>query len=103
MLKEREQKVLDFMKQEVGEKGYPPTVREICAALGIKSTSTVHKPPSGVWRRVLFVPSSLPPIPVTYGSRKERLFLSLRAGFNLSNFVLVIISYDIRWRKQYIC
>ena len=43
MLKEREQKVLDFMKQEVGEKGYPPTVREICAALGIKSTSTVHK------------------------------------------------------------
>lgn len=43
MLKEREQKVLDFMKQEILEKGYPPTVREICAALGIKSTSTVHK------------------------------------------------------------
>ena len=43
MLKEREQKVLDFMKQEVMEKGYPPTVREICSALGIKSTSTVHK------------------------------------------------------------
>lgn len=43
MLKEREQRVLDFMKQEVREKGYPPTVREICTALGIKSTSTVHK------------------------------------------------------------
>ena len=43
MLKDREQKVLDFMKNEIREKGYPPTVREICAALGIKSTSTVHK------------------------------------------------------------
>ena len=43
MLKEREQRILDFMKQEVREKGYPPTVREICTALQIKSTSTVHK------------------------------------------------------------
>lgn len=43
MLKEREQRILDFMKQEIVRRGYPPTVREICAALGIKSTSTVHK------------------------------------------------------------
>ena len=43
MLKEREQRILEFMKQEIKTKGYPPTVREICAALGIKSTSTVHK------------------------------------------------------------
>jgi len=42
-LKEREQKILDFMKREIKTKGYPPTVREICTALGIKSTSTVHK------------------------------------------------------------
>lgn len=43
MLKDREQKILDFMKSEIKMKGYPPTVREICAALKIKSTSTVHK------------------------------------------------------------
>ena len=43
MLKDREQKILDYMKAEIKVKGYPPTVREICAALGIKSTSTVHK------------------------------------------------------------
>lgn len=42
-LKEREQKILSFMKKEIRHKGYPPTVREICQALGIKSTSTVHK------------------------------------------------------------
>lgn len=43
MLKDREQRILAFMKQEIKAKGYPPTVREICNALGIKSTSTVHK------------------------------------------------------------
>jgi repressor LexA len=42
-LKEREQRILDYMKAEIRMKGYPPTVREICAAIGIKSTSTAHK------------------------------------------------------------
>ncbi|MBQ1489452.1 MAG: transcriptional repressor LexA [Eubacterium sp.] len=40
---EREQKILAFMREEIRAKGYPPTVREICSALGIKSTSTAHK------------------------------------------------------------
>ena len=39
----REQKILEFMKAEVRKRGYAPTVREIGGALGIKSTSTVHK------------------------------------------------------------
>ena len=43
MLKEREQKILDYMREEIRKKGYPPTVREICSALHIKSTSTAHK------------------------------------------------------------
>ena len=42
-LTERERRMLDFMKQTALEKGYPPTVREICEKLGVKSTSTVHK------------------------------------------------------------
>lgn len=43
MLKEREEKILNYMKSEIRQKGYPPTVREICRALDIKSTSTAHK------------------------------------------------------------
>ena len=39
---ERQERILKYMKQMVAEKGFPPTVREICNALGIKSTSTVH-------------------------------------------------------------
>ena len=38
----RQNDILDFMKRTITEKGYSPTVREICAALKIKSTSTVH-------------------------------------------------------------
>ncbi len=42
-LKDRERKILTYMKEEIKQKGYPPTVREMCTALGIKSTSTTHK------------------------------------------------------------
>ena len=41
-LSEKQQQILDYMKNEVKEKGYPPSVREICDAVGLKSTSTVH-------------------------------------------------------------
>ncbi len=42
-LNKRETQIFEYMKAEARKKGYPPTVREICAELGIKSTSTVHK------------------------------------------------------------
>lgn len=42
-LKEREEKILKYMMAEINKKGYPPTVREMCNSLGIKSTSTAHK------------------------------------------------------------
>ncbi len=42
-LKDSEKRVLEYMKNAIEEKGYPPTVREIGDALGIKSTSSVHK------------------------------------------------------------
>ncbi len=38
----RQQDILAFMKKTIAAKGYSPTVREICQALKIKSTSTVH-------------------------------------------------------------
>lgn len=40
-LTKKQQAVLSFL-QERAQSGLPPTVREICAAAGIKSTSTVH-------------------------------------------------------------
>lgn len=34
--------VLDYVNEHIEQNGFPPSVREICAALGYKSTSTVH-------------------------------------------------------------
>ena len=38
----KQQQILDYIKQEILRKGYPPTVREICEKVGLKSTSSVH-------------------------------------------------------------
>ena len=41
-LGKKQQLILNFLKQEILDKGYPPSVREIGEAVGLKSTSTVH-------------------------------------------------------------
>ncbi|MCQ1529888.1 transcriptional repressor LexA [Lutispora saccharofermentans] len=41
-LSSKQIEVLDFIKKELASKGYPPSVREICEAVNLKSTSTVH-------------------------------------------------------------
>lgn len=38
----KQQEILDFIKSEILNKGYPPTVRDICEAVHLKSTSSVH-------------------------------------------------------------
>lgn len=41
-LTSREKSILEYIRQKINESGYPPTVREICTAVGLRSTSTVH-------------------------------------------------------------
>ena len=36
------QKILDYISRYTDENGYPPAVREICQAVGLRSPSTVH-------------------------------------------------------------
>ena len=38
----KQQEILEYIKQEILNKGYPPAVREICEAVHLKSTSSVH-------------------------------------------------------------
>lgn len=40
-LSERQQRILNFLKEYIGDRGYPPSMREIGAAAGISSTSVV--------------------------------------------------------------
>ena len=38
----KQQEILDYIKENILQKGYPPSVREICEAVKLKSTSSVH-------------------------------------------------------------
>ena len=38
----KQQEILNFMKAQILAKGYPPSVREICEAVNLRSTSSVH-------------------------------------------------------------
>ena len=38
----REKSILEFIRQKIWDSGFPPTVREIGEAVGLRSTSTVH-------------------------------------------------------------
>lgn len=38
----KQEEILDFIKARILEKGFPPAVREICEAVNLKSTSSVH-------------------------------------------------------------
>lgn len=41
-LTEKQQVIFDYIKKTILDRGYPPSVREICEAIGLRSTSTVH-------------------------------------------------------------
>lgn len=38
----KQKEILEYIKSEILKKGYPPAVREICEAVDLKSTSSVH-------------------------------------------------------------
>lgn len=39
---DKQREILEYMKEQILSKGYPPSVREICSAVHLKSTSSVH-------------------------------------------------------------
>lgn len=41
-LNDKDYKIYDFIREQIEKKGYPPTVREICAYVGLSSPATVH-------------------------------------------------------------
>lgn len=42
-LVKKEKEIYEYIKQQIDEVGYPPSVREICNAVGLSSPSTVHR------------------------------------------------------------
>lgn len=74
----RQQDILNYMITAIEEKGYSPTVREICTALNIKSTSTVHNDikmleAQGLVRKDSSKPRTVYPVETIKPAQKEFL------------------------------
>ena len=41
-ISQKQSEILEYMKNEILNRGFPPSVREICEAVNLKSTSSVH-------------------------------------------------------------
>ena len=41
-ISKKQQEILEYIKSQILERGFPPAVREICEAVSLKSTSSVH-------------------------------------------------------------
>ncbi len=41
-ISKKQQEILDYIKEQTLKRGFPPAVRDICSAVGLKSTSSVH-------------------------------------------------------------
>ena len=41
-ISKKQKEILEYIKSQILQRGFPPAVREICEAVGLKSTSSVH-------------------------------------------------------------
>ena len=41
-ISKKQQEILEYIKNQILQRGFPPAVREICEAVNLKSTSSVH-------------------------------------------------------------
>ena len=41
-ISDKQKEILEYIKSEILNRGYPPAVRDICEAVHLKSTSSVH-------------------------------------------------------------
>ena len=51
----KQQEILEYIKEQQLKRGYPPAVREICDAVNLRSTSSVHAHLETLEKMVIFV------------------------------------------------
>lgn len=88
----RQHDILEYMKKTIKEKGYSPTVREICQALEIKSTSTVHNDiatlvANGLVRKDPSKPRTV--LPVDLDTKPEELKKDIIDDFNMVSLPVI--------------
>jgi len=68
---EKQMRVLEYVKEQIKKNGYAPSVREICQALGLKSTSTVHGYLSRLQKKGLIQKAALKPRTIRITDEEE--------------------------------
>lgn len=68
---EKQMRVLAYVKEQIKKNGYAPSVREICQALGLKSTSTVHGYLSRLQKKGLIQKAALKPRTIRITNEEE--------------------------------
>ena len=70
-LTKQQQRVFDFITLYREKRGYPPSVREICEATGLKSTATVHGHLSRIERKGYIVRDPQKPRAISVPAKKK--------------------------------
>ena len=69
---ESQEKIYAYIKKVVRDKGYPPSVREICEATGLRSTSTVHAHLKRLEKRGMISRDSMKPRAISLAAESPR-------------------------------
>lgn len=69
---ESQEKIFAYIKKVVKAKGYPPSVREICEATGLRSTSTVHAHLKRLEKRGLIARDSMKPRAISLANELQQ-------------------------------
>ena len=87
-----QERILAYIEKATLQKGYPPSVREICEATGLKSTSTVHGHLIRLEKKGLLYRDSMKPralsVPVDLFSQKNK-----SAQSKLHRFTFIFFSH----------
>ncbi|NLK21077.1 MAG: transcriptional repressor LexA [Epulopiscium sp.] len=97
---DKQLEILEYLKKEILEKGYPPSVREICDAVGLKSTSTVHGhlnrlEKKGMIRRDPTKPRAIEILDTTfYNTRQELVNVPIVGNVTAGQPILAVENID---------
>lgn len=62
-ISQKQSEILEYMKNEILNRGFPPSVREICEAVNLKSTSSVHSHLETLEKTAIFAETQPNPVP----------------------------------------
>ena len=88
-ISKKQQEILDYMKKEILDRGFAPSVREICEAVGLRSTSSVHAhlealEKNGYIRKDATKPRAIVIVDEAFEDRRQRSLSSSFPGNALS-------------------